>query len=455
MRRVRWATSIMVLCGFLCTGCALLKSELVSTSNDVHGLVYSLPMGQVLLTASRTQISPNDLQKAQAAVAQVKQALAKDAQAVAAAGGDTGKLALAQASQAADQASLTAAQTAVDIAANKQNKWQETATLTLLPIAPDPTARYVSDLDHELSRDDTLKLSVINGLLSSTTLTSTDQTPNLIVQTADTVITALAMAGGGIPKPQAPTIHPTDCSYSISEVFDPLNRTQVDNVNKALQSAGAQVLVAVPSLSDATQLPADQGLPPATGTVAGIVYRVATPVVVQIAPNSLPGGLRCELATPSVAAQSITAIVPDTRSRYFVSSQAGPFTTTNLTFGFSSGLLTDYSVQRPSELAAVVGIPVTIANHIMQIPAQVIQARVNYDTQATALVNAQTTLKKAQIEQSASLASAMADVVNAQAALKEAEINKPASVIKAETALVQAQEALQKAIQSASSAASK
>ena len=408
MRKL-WSPAAITASTLFCTSCSevVVKSELVSQSNDLMGFVYSLPIGQILINALRTQISKIDLAKAQTAVSQANAAIAKDQAAITAANGDATKTAAAQAALSSDKAALDAANTSLALTTANQNKWQETATLTVLPIAPDPTARYVSDLIHDDTRDDTLNISVVNGLLTSTTLTSTDQTPNIIVTLADTVITLVAMAGG-VPVPAAsrtaPLLPPTDCEYSIAEVFDPLNKEQVDNINMSLKTVGARVEVGDSALVDPSQqpVPPNQGTSSKETNLPGLVYRVATPVALQISSDPTPNlplptkdtPVQCELASP-ITAQSITAVVPDTRSRYVVSSTAGPFTTTNLTFGFSSGLLTNYSVQRPSEVAAIAGIPLRIANDIMQIPTQLLQARFNFDTQATALVNAQGALKRA------------------------------------------------------------
>jgi hypothetical protein len=248
---------------------------------------------------------------------------------------------------------------------------------------------------------------------------------------------------------------PKGCAYSIAEVFDPLSKSEVDQVNGKLLASAAGIKLEIPALDQSELLPNPpaQGLSSSEESPPGLVYRVATPVVIRTVSNTPPNlptldKSNCTAASPLIA-QSVTAIVPDSRSRFLLSSEAGAFTTTNLTFGFSNGMLTDYTVQRPSELAAVAGIPLRIANDIIQIPANLLQLRVNYDTQATALVNAQTALKQAQIQQATSLKSAQTALVNAQTALLQARINQPTAVANAQAALVQAQVALQKAIEAA------
>ncbi|KVN59748.1 hypothetical protein WM03_24700 [Burkholderia ubonensis] len=108
-------------------------------------------------------------------------------------------------------------------------------------------------------------------------------------------------------------------------------------------------------------------------------------------------------------------------------------------------MLTDYSMQRPSEIAAVAGIPVRIANDIMTIPTQLLQLRVNQDTAAVAKVNGDAAVKAAQIQQAATLSNAETAVVNAQTALATARIGSPTSIANAQTGLVNALDQLRAA----------
>jgi len=406
-------------------------------------------MGQVLLTAARTQIAPYDLLKAQTAFDSATAAVKKRNAAVTAAGDDADKLSAAQAALKGDQALLDTAKLALTIAKNNQHKWLESATLTLLPVSPDPTARYVSDLKHSPWRDDTLKLSVTNSLLTTANVTSGDQTGNILISLADTAISIATLVGAA---PRVPVRNaPPTCAYSEVFVFDPTNKKQVDAVNTRLGADGSRIAIADTALDDASQAPSGAGLDALASDISGVIYRLAVPVSVQAVENRdplLPNGDDCALAAP-ISAQVLNAIVPDSRSRFFVAFKAGPFTTTTLAYGFSNGMLVDYTAQRPSEIAAAVGILPIIAKHIVEIPTSLIQARVNYDTQATALVNADTALKQAKIQQAASMAEALTAVTNAQSALLQAEVNGPAAVANARVALIKAQQALNAAQQSA------
>lgn len=326
-------------------------------------------------------------------------------------------------------------------------KWQETVSLTLIPAVPDPTARYITNLRHKVTRDDNWTVNVSNGLLNSLSSTSTDQTPNLIVSLADTAISIAAYGGGAsgaikvAPSALATAQPALDCNYALVQVFNPLDPNDLDKLHATLLKVESNIDVDI----DYGQIPADASLLPPNVT-SGLVYRIATPIVIRAAARTGADLLtaKCPLNTLPTA-QSIMAVIPDSRSQYVIESIAGPFTTTSLSFGFSNGMLTNYTATRPSELAAIGNIPTRIGQDLLQIPTQIIQAKVNYDTQATALVNAQTAYQQAQLSRPTTLTNSQAALVNAQTALQQAQLNQPVAVVNGQTALVTAQTSFQQA----------
>jgi hypothetical protein len=129
----------------------------------------------------------------------------------------------------------------------------------------------------------------------------------------------------------------------------------------------------------------------------GVFYRTPTSAIISIAVDkNVALQSPCSMkALPS--ALSVVAVVPDSTTIYRLSSTASAFVTTTESFAFSDGMPTAYSNQRASELLAFVKIPLDVAKAIMTIPTQLIQARVNYDTQSTAGINAQVDSLKAQL----------------------------------------------------------
>jgi hypothetical protein len=412
----------------------------------IIGAVQQL-LGAIVSASDLVNAANNLVTKDQAAVSAAQTALSDDTAAKAAAtkiATDKKTLSEAQDKLAKEKLSLDTANASLAKAQAAFPKWQETATLTVIPAVPDPTARYVANLAHEPTRDDTLKISVVNGLLSSSNTVSTDQTPNLIVSLADAAITAGSfpgVKGVAAPAPVA-TIDDVrtalDCSYDIVEVFDPTSDEQKAVVDADLSAVNSHITLEV-----ASSLPGDSGAAPPDQT-DGLVYRIATPVVIRASAQLQSDSIfaRCPLAALPTA-QSALAVVPDSRTSYVINNKAGAFTTTNQSFGFSNGMLTDYSIQRPSEIAAVANIPVRIAQDLIQIPTQLLQLRLNYDTQATAVVNAQTAYQQALLSRTSALATSQATIVNAQTALRQAQLNQPIAVVNEQTALVNAQTTLQ------------
>lgn len=498
------------------------------TAQYKDGFVYSLPMGQIYVQAARSQVTADDVNKAKTAVDDAKKAVTQDKSDLTAAQNakDATKTASVQAQLQQDQAAVTQAQ--VKQTSLKVGDWNETVSLALAaqPIAADPNARYIGNLNHNWTRDDNLKLSIVNGLLNTSTVTSTDQTPNIIVALADTAIT-FATGLVKVPPVPAPAFQapPTCDAFGYAWTFDPLDATALGKVNAQLDAKHASFIIGVSPIP--TKRESAQSPDPAE--IQGLVYRTAVPVVIAIVknepgttnqtnqpnqgapgnaatpangasapadgvsppvvaheppmpapvpdagvlpdPNHAPGvapgtpakqpkkggekkdakneapppaaGV-CKLAS-SPPAQELQTIMPDSRTQYVVSSKAGAFTTTTLTFGFSNGMLTDYSMQRPSEINAVAGIPVRIANDIMTIPTQLLQLRVNQDTAAVAKVNGDAAIKAAQIQQTATIANAEAAVVNAQTALASARIGSATSIANAQTGLANALDQLRAA----------
>ncbi len=80
-----------------------------------------------------------------------------------------------------------------------QPKYIETFTLTPLAIVPDDSQRFVANLSHSKWRDDTLKLSVVNGLLTSTAAQSTDQTASIVSSLVSAAVGIVTFVGAGIP----------------------------------------------------------------------------------------------------------------------------------------------------------------------------------------------------------------------------------------------------------------
>jgi hypothetical protein len=438
------------------------------------GTVYSLPKGQIQLTASRRPVQPSDLLQAQAILAQAIAAVAKDAKAVADAkkartddaakdqvtiAADDAAIAAAVAQQAVDAAAQTTAQQTVDQLSSNNAKCIESASLALLSPAPDPNARFVAIVDHQPNRDDTVKLSVSSGLLTTASVNSTEQSLAIAQTVADTAI-AIATLAGGIPVPgslsllsnptgPAPMVAgrpaPPDCkAFNVQTIFDPFDDDETSAAITAMSPSSVdlgingKIVRVAPAAPISTASSPESGILSGRGSnpilFSGLAYRAQTRIVVSLIPRQNPD---FELVTlPS--AQALPAIVPDSRTAFVSTADVDFGTTTTLSWNFSNGMLTDSNEQRPSELLAAANLPLNIIQDLFKIPTQLLQLRVNYDTQATAAINGATNVRQAQINQ-------LTSIISAQTSLMQARINQPTAVAQAQTNLITALQALAKA----------
>jgi hypothetical protein len=482
LKRVTWCPLLFAVLALCPAGCSdvILSGDIKSctpVSSGVSGcrgivpsgVAYALPKGQVQLTWTRSKTAPSDLQKAQSALASAQQTLAKDQSTLAttqAKNASDPTIPGLQTQIQADQTAVGAATTGLTAANAAQTTFTETVTLTVLPVVPDPDpkAHFITNLAHTALRNDSLNVGVSNGLLNSAAATSADQTPSIITTLANTAITFAAIAGtGGTAGPVAPPAAPgapgappppppPPCPQdSWSVIFDPVNSAEAAAAKAALAAHTQNIVLR----ADGAAPPAISIAPPTGPQVSGLVYRAMTATTLTVGPNTVQTP-PCPLLNPP-AAQSIVAVVLDSNTAYLVPAHAGAFTTSTFNFGFTNGTLTAYSNQQPSEIAAVAGIPLNIAQSVMSIPTQILQLRVNYDTAATALVNAKSQLSVAQTSALTAAANAQTQLVQAESALTQAQASAAAAgpagqasviaaqtnVINAQAAAIQAQQALQ------------
>ena len=446
------------------------------------GFGYSLPRGQFLLQASRHKIAEPDLTAAADAVAKANAAMKADMDSLVKVrqqqAADADKKPPSPATIEADKAAIADLTKIVDgdrelftIAKKTLNdkkkdigKFSETFTLTQQALAPDPRVAYTADLHHSCFRDDTIKIGLSNGLLTSASTTSVDQSLNILVSLAETAISVATFAVSGVPLvPPAPAGliaqgvtagSPLECSYDVSEVFDPLDHEDIDRVNKILSADHATIEIRPPESTVPTPTPAP--------SLEGLAYRVPVPVIVTVQPRETIDGkefwnkagpswtdgakkIRCIMQSKP-GAQSVLAVIPDSRRNYFLPSDASAFTTTTLSYTFASGMLTEYDVTRPSEAAAPVTALGTLAKDILAIPGSILKLRLDYTNSSADVVKAQTALINARADQVVAGINARSALDNAKAALIKAQFGDRQAWVDAQQSLVSAEQALQKLI---------
>lgn len=401
------------------------------------GLAYGLPRGMVRIKAQRKQISAKDATKLKAAAddAQtkanewsVKLNEALDAQEIAAANAkqdSTMKDEFARALAAADTVlkstqdfSTAAAEDAKRAKAAADaavvGDYEDTVTITELPYYADPDARYVANLNHWISRDDEMKITVKDGLLTSGNSISTDRTKDIILELVKGVTafvrpptqfrTSAATGVKSQPKPAcnefliALDFDPTDSTPPLSgSNLPPDGRRSARWASKVLfdNSNGAIRLDVGPSTSQRPAGPGTTttlGQAPSTGTTSqgkgtglpGLAYRVLSPYWINVV---ISDGAGCSLGSPPQL-QVTTFHLPDPSQTFVLPSEAGAFTKSVSTHGFKNGIPTDFSTNRPSELLAIASLPLDIARAIISVPTDLIKLKVDYNNEAEALVKA-------------------------------------------------------------------
>jgi hypothetical protein len=340
----------------------------------------------------------------------------------------------------------------------------ETVILSPLSIIPDDTQRFVANLDHSSWRDDSVKLSVVNGLLTSSNTQSTDQSANIIESLASAAIGIVTFIGAGVPvvppgvapaaKP-APGAPPLACDYVYSVAFDPTNKQEVDAIGTRLQDPDIRahfVLQTSYSIRNSVVTQNIAAYAKGEDAIEGLVYRAPAGVNIFALPTSdADTTADCPLQSKSQA-QSLQVFVPDTNADFIAPTLAGALTTSSTQFAFSNGMMTDYNLNQPSEAAAFASIPVDIINKVMTIPTSILKLRLDYSTAQTNLANQQASLITAQGSEAIALVNAKAALETAETNLATTDINDPTARLKALTALVQAKQALATAIAAAAQA---
>ena len=427
----------VILATLLCAGCAnpVIKSE--PAASNLSGLVYALPKGQVQLEVIRKIVTEGDVKAAAKDVDSAKAALdtsdgrlkeAKAARDAAQHEVDAltkddkasekekfeSKLAQATVMLRARTVEAAVAKTQYaeavkrsDQAKSNVNKMEQKVSLKALPVIPDATRRYVAQLQSSLFRDDSIKLSISNGLLNTSTSESTGQVGNVLVS----LVSAASgfRSGGGIPMktyshsvsgPKAPGEDKTCKPFAHTWIFDPTDQDEINAVTNDIKKKKTS-LIALKMPTPESQAATNEKI-----SVDGLAYRVPVTVTIGVELNNDSG--TCEVSSTD-SYVSFTTTVPDSKTTYFASVNGANFTKTKAEYAFKDGMPISFSTDQPSQAAAVARIPVEILKAIIEVPTSILKLRVDYDSQAEALIKERTDQLKAQV-----------DLINAQKTLDEA-----------------------------------
>jgi hypothetical protein len=440
-------------------GCPHVVKSVHTTELTGQGLLYGLPKAQILITAHRRQGTSEKLTQLRTEASAAYKKMVEANAAVEVAGTKKEKTKASVEAKKAQQIYK-----ALDNEVNNLAKtlWAEEAQAKILPSIPDPQARYRALLDHWGNRDDDLNLTVTNGLLSSTELSSTDKFPEIVVSLAE----AAALLATPFPTRGASSfltekiLAGAVCEpYEFSIVIDPTSKEEwnklaktwpknsafaVEGVvsNVAMPPVPSPVLAVVPLPETQTSATKEDDQNKGKGQdddhAEGLHYRALVPVAITFKPDgdrtALMNRTNCQLDNLPQAT-TMTALVPDNQTDFALAVDAGPFVSTKFTYKFKDGVPTDYYINRPSEILAVATLPTTIMRGMLSTVTEVFKLKIDQDTQATALVKGQADMAQAAFN-------AQAQKLKNETAILTDETAR----ITAETAKIQAEKAYKEAV---------
>ena len=436
--------ALATLAVVLTSGCASPVLQSMATNEPgASGLVYALPKAQILVQASRRKVDAAEVDAAKkdaddtAAVSKTAASSAKeaeqqlkaletevtkaeelkvgaDASADVKRRRDLAKVLAALAKAKADTAAATAkkAADAYELVRGQVGKWVESGSLTPQAHAPDTSRRFVATHAASPWRDDALTLNVVDGMLSTSESKATGQAANIILNLVRSVAALSVSSAPAIPKStfslmmradgdKSPAAEPACKGYDLAFVFDPTDSESWKFAQSALTESGSNLalsdLSAPVGITDTGSGRKVVNAP--SSAVDGLVYRVPRRVTLELArtlPRQDQASGSCVPNGPSAPAR-VTVSVPDASTLYVLPVMGATMTKSSIKHVFKDGMLTELSLDQPSTLAAVAGLPVDILKALVSIPAEIIKLRVDYSTQEKAELDGQVKLIEAQI----------------------------------------------------------
>jgi hypothetical protein len=284
-----------------------------------------------------------------------------------------------------------------------------TGTLsTTVNLVPDRTQALCLDyLSLPTSRDVvTVQRDPATGLLTGLSSDVTDRTPQII----NTLIATgenLAIAAGRTGTTGTPTTNET-----LDIEFDPFVYSELMAAKRAMQrfgfclyvegysfpsashSSGAS-LVAAQRWCSARYPPAYQNpsarfsSPPVAPEImrTGVLYRPNMTQKIVLLQKADPDG-----PGPWLLYQTKRFEMPNVSPILSVGVQRAIFANRKTTLAFNNGVLTDVAIDKGSELAGFVQIPLAVAQAVVSVPGQIITFRLTDANNQAALLNAQSQL---------------------------------------------------------------
>jgi hypothetical protein len=133
---------------------------------------------------------------------------------------------------------------------------------------------------------------------------------------------------------------------------------------------------------------------------SGVVFRMMVPrqLSVDIDTNGLDLGGGCSLRSVAAYSDGSTTMVADPSRTFVVDNSRGVFVKKRVDLLVTDGVLNGIEVDKPSELLAIVSLPVDVLKSIASIPGEILSVKVKQLSDEKGLTAAQSDLLKAQID---------------------------------------------------------
>lgn len=230
----------------------------------------------------------------------------------------------------------------------------------------DPTRSYILEGQHRFASNDNFDFSIENGLLSSLTVNSQDEVPTVVKRTVSAI-------GGVLSGVNADRIKGTDSEQARDQVFifDPLAGP--------IQEIMGYTIVVTPIVDDTLFDRIKAGfVDDQSCQNASFCVPVTTPVKVHVVHSA------------GIDVETVLTVVDPTRAIGIQLDRSACSNAEN-SITFQEGIMTQYDVTRPSEVAECLSIPLDILHAIISAPMDAITGR-------TARLNAEKGLLTSEIE---------------------------------------------------------
>lgn len=462
-------TGLMVLFSApICVSCAVVKSERIAENEaSPSGVVYYLPTRPIKFefirqaTATKPEVDKANAaviaskEQYEAAVAALEELEAR-LEALPENAGDltieniNEAIDLAKANKKIEEAKFSAAkkkQAAAlathHMALDGQIPLSDSIVVTVLPAVADTRQRYAANLDHLASRSDKFAIKTTDaGLLSTSTGSSDDQSAQIIVALAQSLVAsgvggatrigssstsilssrtssdgkgsadAIVNCGDGVTRKQSEPAKPFRFEYTFDPSSIGVNRRKITNlgivesgnvnpwqyIESVLCGKGADYSFEWKALLANVSAMEPKSKKNNSKEFGGLFYRRTLPYRLEIysgerkSISPLQGGNGVSEKLEWLSFYPIKALsfeLPNESPPELLQISGGAFSAVDYDTEFSNGILISHKEDRPSEILKVVAIPYDIVKALISVPAEILSLKIDYSSKEASLIDAE------------------------------------------------------------------